>query len=99
MIRFLALVGLLVAAVWLLLTVGCATGGHYIAIPPDPAACSAAVPAIALAQAPCDVKPPPPAAEIVACVARAFAASVPCHPGWQFVPDAAPVKPPLPATP
>jgi len=77
-----------VAMLAALLFTGCATmPGHYVAIPPDPAACAAAIPRAALAQAPCDVKPPPDALAIISCAAGALAALSPCMPVSTWVAD------------
>lgn len=76
----------------LLLAPACATvqlaKGHYEVIPPDQAACTAALIRAAAAQAPCDRSPPPPTEEIVKCAALAAAEMTPCSPIFKWVPDA-----------
>lgn len=77
-------------AALLLFAPSCATpGGHYIAVAPDPIECARASLRAAAVQAPCDRSPPPPTAEIVACVFGAAAELLPCMPGRQWVADAA----------
>lgn len=71
---------------------GCATfaPGHYVAIPPDPAACAAAGLAVYEAQKPCDVSPRPPVSQIIECAVGAILAARPCAPATTWVPDPAP---------
>ncbi len=71
---------------------GCATlaPGHYVAIPPDPAACAAAGLAVYEAQKPCDVSPRPPVSQIIECAVGAILAARPCAPATTWVSDPAP---------
>lgn len=80
------------ALAFVLLLDGCATvaPGHYVAIPPDPAACAAAGLAVYEAQKSCDVSPRPPVSQIIECAVASILAARPCVPTTTWVPDPAP---------
>ncbi len=72
----------------LLLLPSCAMApGHYVAIPPDPAACAIAGLAVYEAQKPCDTSPRPPISQIIECSVASILAARPCAPATTWVAD------------